>query len=174
MVAFDKHSGEELWRALPSEADLGVAQPIIIEAGGARQLIIWDPDEVVSLDPASGAIYWRQPYAVGGGMTVAVPVQAGAQLFFTTFYDGPMMMALNQDRPAASVAWKGTSNSEIRTEGLHAVLATPIVDDGYIYGIGQLRPTPRPRRPHRRAALGNAGGDRGAAAVGLRIPGPQR
>ena len=142
VVAFDKHSGEELWRALPSETDLGVAQPIIIEAGGARQLIIWDPDEVVSLDPASGDIYWRQPYAVGGGMTVAVPVQAGAQLFFTTFYDGPMMMALNQDRPAASVAWKGTSNSEIRTEGLHAVLATPIVDDGYIYGIGsygQLR-----------------------------------
>ena len=142
VVAFDKHSGEELWRALPSEADLGVAQPIIIEAGGARQLIIWDPDEVVSLDPASGDIYWRQPYVVGGGMTVAVPVQAGGQLFFTTFYDGPMMMALNQDRPAASVAWKGTSNSEIRTEGLHAVLATPIVDDGYIYGIGsygQLR-----------------------------------
>ena len=75
-------------------------------------------------------------------MTVAVPVQAGAQLFFTTFYDGPMMLALNQDRPAASVAWKGASNSEIRTDGLHAVLATPIVDDGYIYGIGsygQLR-----------------------------------
>ena len=34
VVAFDKMTGEELWRALPSEADLGVAQPIIIEAGG--------------------------------------------------------------------------------------------------------------------------------------------
>ncbi len=75
-------------------------------------------------------------------MTIAVPVQVGTQLFFTTFYDGPMMLTLNQDRPGATVAWKGTSNSEIRTEGLHGVLATPIIDGGYIYGIcsyGQLR-----------------------------------
>ena len=75
-------------------------------------------------------------------MTVAVPVQVGSQLFFTTFYDGPLMLSLDQDRPGASVAWKGTSNSEIQTDGLHAVLATPIIDGGYIYGIcsyGQLR-----------------------------------
>ena len=142
VVAFDKLTGEEIWRALPSDEDLGVAQPIIVEAGGARQLIVWNPEEVASLDPVTGEIYWRQPYIVGGAMTVAVPVQLGAQLFFTTFYDGPMMLALNQDRPDATVAWKGRSNSEIRTDGLHAVLATPIIDGGYIYGIGsygQLR-----------------------------------
>ena len=142
VVAFDKMSGKEIWRALPSDADLGVAQPIIIEAGGARQLIVWNPEEVVSLDPITGNVYWRQPYTVGGAMTVAVPVQVGSQLFFTTFYDGPMMLTLNQDKPGARVAWKGTSNSEIRTDGLHAVLATPIIDGGYIYGIcsyGQLR-----------------------------------
>ena len=142
VVAFDKMTGEEIWRSLPSEADLGVAQPIIIEAGGARQLIVWDPEEVASLDPLTGEVYWRQPYVVGGAMTVAVPVQVGSQLFFSTFYDGPMMLTLNQDRPDATIAWKGSSNSEIRTEGLHAVLATPIIDGGYIYGIcsyGQLR-----------------------------------
>lgn len=72
VVAFDKMTGEELWRALDSEADLGVAQPIIIiEAGGARQLIVWNPEEVVSLDPTNGEFYWRQPYTVGGAMTVA-------------------------------------------------------------------------------------------------------
>ena len=142
VVAFDKTTGEERWRALPSEADLGVAQPIVIEAGGARQLIVWNPEEVASLDPATGDVHWRQPYVVGGAMTVAVPVQVGPRLFFTTFYDGPMMLSLNQDRPGAAIAWKGGSNSEIRTEGLHAVLATPIIDGGYIYGIcsyGQLR-----------------------------------
>ena len=142
VVALDKMTGDEIWRALPSDGDLGVAQPIIIEAGGARQLIVWNPDEVASLDPVTGDLYWRQPYVVGGAMTIAVPVQVGDQLFFSTFYDGPMMLTLNQDRPAATVAWKGSSNSEIQTEGLHAVLATPIIDGGYIYGIcsyGQLR-----------------------------------
>ena len=142
VVAFDKMTGEELWRALDSEADLGVAQPIIIEAGGARQLIVWNPEEVVSLDPTNGEFYWRQPYTVGGAMTVATPVQVGSQLFFTTFYDGPLMLTLDQDRPGATVAWKGSSNSEIQTDGLHAVLATPIIEGGTIYGIcsyGQLR-----------------------------------
>ena len=117
VVAFDKMTGREIWRALESEADLGVAQPMIIEAGGVRQLIAWDPEEVVSLDPENGSVYWRQPYVVGGAMTVAMPVQVGQQLFFSTFYDGPMMLTLNQDRPDATVAWKGSSNSEIRTEG---------------------------------------------------------
>jgi outer membrane protein assembly factor BamB len=142
VVAFDKMTGEEIWRARSGDADLGVAQPVIIEAGGVRQLIVWDPEAVASLDPETGEAYWEQPYIVGGAMTVAMPVQLGSQLFFSTFYDGPMMLTLNQDRPAATVAWKGSSNSEIRTEGLHAVLATPILDGGYIYGIGsygQLR-----------------------------------
>ncbi len=122
VVAFDKMTGEEIWRALDSEADLGVAQPIIIEAGGERQLIVWNPEEVVSLDPTNGEFYWRQPYTVGGAMTVATPVQVGSQLFFTTFYDGPLMLTLDQDRPGATVAWKGSSNSEIQTDGLHASL----------------------------------------------------
>jgi len=142
VVAFDKMTGEEIWRALPSEADLGVAQPVIIEASGVRQLIVWDPEEVASLNPETGELYWRQPYVVGAGMTVAMPVQVGTQLFFTTFYDGPLMLSLNQDRPGARVEWKGSSNSEIQTEGLHAVMATPIIDGGYIYGFGsygQLR-----------------------------------
>ncbi|MEE2776732.1 MAG: PQQ-binding-like beta-propeller repeat protein [Acidobacteriota bacterium] len=142
VVAFDKMTGEEIWRALPNDGDLGVAQPMIIEAGGARQLIVWNPEEVASLDPVTGSVYWQQPYVVGGAMTVAMPVQVGDQLFFSTFYDGPMMLNLDSDRPGASIAWKGSSQSEIRTEGLHAVLATPIIDGGYIYGFcsyGQMR-----------------------------------
>ena len=64
VVAFDKLTGEEIWRALPGGTDLGVAQPIIIEAGGARQLIVWNPEEVASLDPVTGDIY-----SIGGNPT---------------------------------------------------------------------------------------------------------
>ena len=66
VVAFDKLTGEEIWRALPGGTDLGVAQPIIIEAGGARQLIVWNPEEVASLDPVTGDIY-----SIGGNPTSA-------------------------------------------------------------------------------------------------------
>jgi outer membrane protein assembly factor BamB len=142
VVAFNKMTGAELWRALPTDGDLGVAQPIIVAAGGSRQLIIWYPGAVSSLDPATGREYWQQPYKVGGSMTVAIPVLTGSRLFFTTFYDGPLMLALDPAKPAAAVLWKGKSDSEIQTDGLHAVTATPVIVGDHIYGIcsyGQFR-----------------------------------
>jgi outer membrane protein assembly factor BamB len=142
VVALDKVTGKELWRALSSDTELGVAQPAIISAGGVRQLIIWYPGAVASLDPATGKLYWQQPYKVGASMTVAVPVQAGSELFFSTFYDGPLMLTLDDRKPGASVLWKGKSQSEISTDGLHAVMATPVIIGDYIYGLcsyGQFR-----------------------------------
>ena len=143
VVAFDKTTGAEIWRALSSaESGPGVGQPIIIRASGVRQLIVWHPSAVASLDPETGEAYWSEPFRVGYDMTVAVPVQYGSHLFVTTFYEGPLMLTLGADRPDAAVRWKGKSTSEILTDGLHSVLATPVVRDGYIYGVGsygQLR-----------------------------------
>jgi outer membrane protein assembly factor BamB len=142
VVAFDKMTGKEIWRALSSESELGVAQPIIITAGGARQLIVWYPGAVVSLDPASGKPYWEQPYKVGASMTVPTPVQSGSLLFFTNFYDGPLMLELDSAKPAARVLWKGKSDNEIQTDGLHGVITTPVIIGDHIYGLcsyGQFR-----------------------------------
>ena len=75
-------------------------------------------------------------------MTVAIPTQHGSQLFFTTFYDGPLMLTLDDKKPAATVSWKGKSDSEIQTDGLHTVITTPVIIGDYIYGIcsyGQFR-----------------------------------
>jgi outer membrane protein assembly factor BamB len=142
VMAFDKMTGRELWRALPSDSEPGYAQPIIIQAGGARQLIIWHPKAVASLDPATGKVYWELPMEVGYGMTLATPVQSGSRLLVTSFYNGSMMLELDPSRPAARVLWKGTSDNEIQTDGLHATINTPIVVGDYIYGIcsyGQFR-----------------------------------
>ena len=143
VVAFHRETGDEVWRALSSvEAGAGVAQPTIIDAGGVRQLIIWHPLAVSALNPETGEVYWEQPFEVDYNMTVATPVHRGSDLFVTTFYNGPMMLGLNNDRPAAEMVWRGSSNSEILTDGLHAVIGTPIIDGDYIYGFGsygQLR-----------------------------------
>jgi len=142
VVAFDKMTGKEVWRAISTDGDPGVAQPIIITAGGVRQLIAWYPGAVASLDPVTGKKYWEQPYKVGGSMTVAIPQQQGSLLFFTTFYDGPLMLQLDDKKPGASVLWKGKSDSEIQTDGLHAVITTPAIIGDHIYGIcsyGQFR-----------------------------------
>jgi outer membrane protein assembly factor BamB len=142
VVAFDKMTGKEVWRALSGETDLGVAQPVIITAGGTRQLIIWHPGAVVSLDPVTGKVYWEYQYRVDVGMNVAIPRHVGSMLFFTNFFNGPLMFTLDDKKPAATVLWKGKSSSEIQTDGLHSVIATPVIIGDYIYGIcsfGQFR-----------------------------------
>ena len=118
MVAFDKMTGKEIWRALPSDTERGVASPIIIEAGGVRQLIIWYDGAVASLDPVTGKMYWQQPYKVGAAMSIATPVRSGSLLLFTNFYNGPLMLSLDDSKPAATVLWKGEQrqrNSDRRT-----------------------------------------------------------
>ena len=140
-VAFDKDSGKELWRAL-SAREPGYAPPTIIQAGGTRQLIIWHPQAVNSLNPETGEVYWSFPFEVRSGLAVPTPRQDGDRLFITSFYNGPIMFQLAKDKPAATVLWRGKSNSERNTDGLHSIMPTPVIEGGYIYGVcsyGQLR-----------------------------------
>jgi outer membrane protein assembly factor BamB len=141
VVAFDKHSGKELWRAL-SASEPGYCAPMIYEAGGRRQLIIWHPEALNSLNPESGGVYWSEPFNVRSGLTIGTPRKLGNRLFVSAFYNGSLMMELDETRPTARVLWRGSSNSERNTDGLHSLITTPYLEDGYIYGVcsyGQFR-----------------------------------
>ena len=72
------------------------------------------------------------------GLTVATPVKSDDYLFVSQFFSGSMMVRLNRDRPDATMLWKGTSRSELpdQTEGLHALVTTPVMRGDFIYGVG--------------------------------------
>ena len=141
VVAFDKDSGQELWRALEAR-EPGYAPPMIYEAGGRRQLIVWDPEALNSLDPETGKSYWTEPFESKAGLTISTPRQMDNLLFVTAFYNGPLMMRLAANQPTATVLWRGKSNSEQKTDGLHSIISTPFLENDHIYGVcsyGQLR-----------------------------------
>jgi outer membrane protein assembly factor BamB len=140
-VALDKDNGKELWRAL-SAKEPGYAPPTLIHAAGKPQLIIWHPEAVNSLDPETGKVYWRQRFPSQSGLSVSTPRQMGDLLFITTFYNGSLMLRLDQKEPGATPVWQSKKPSEMDTDALHSIIATPFLQDGYIYGIcsyGQLR-----------------------------------
>src|SRR5438874_1217954 len=86
-VAFDKDTGKELWRAL-SAKEPGYCPPMIYEFGGKRELIIWHPESVNSLDPDTGEVFWSYPLTpVRSGMTIPSPRRLGGWLFLTSFYN---------------------------------------------------------------------------------------
>ncbi len=136
VVAFDKMTGEEIWRAIASTSEPGYDPPIIIEEGGVRQLIIWHPAAVTSLDAETGRVFWEEPFRIQAGLTVATPVLSRHGLLVSSFYNGSRMYRLLPDGPSAELVWKGNSDSEIETDGLHSLVTTPVVDGDHIYGIG--------------------------------------
>ncbi len=138
VVAFQKDTGKELWRALSTQ-EIGYVPPVIYTINGRRQRIIWHPEAVSGLDPETGKVFWSQPYPVGAEpkrpeVTIALPRLEGNNLFLTCFYQGSLLLRVTET--GAEVAWNrhSTSDSEMN-DGLHTVLGTPIFKDGFIYGV---------------------------------------
>lgn len=128
-VCFDKHTGKEIWKAL-SAKEPGYCPPSIIEAGGARQLIIWHAEAVCGLDPATGKQYWSVPCAPKYGMSIMAPRRSGDYLFAGGIGEEGVLIKLASDRPAAELAWKGTKNNAV-----YPANSTPVVDGDVMYGV---------------------------------------
>jgi outer membrane protein assembly factor BamB len=139
VICFDRRTGEEKWRSL-NDAAVGYCPPVIHEFGGRRQLIVWHPSAISSLDPETGALIWEIPWKIRSGLSIPMPRKLGDRLFLTAFYNGPMMLKVG--RTSAEVLWKGNSDSELHTDKLHSIMPTPVVTKDFIFGIGsygQLR-----------------------------------
>jgi outer membrane protein assembly factor BamB len=135
-VAFDKTTGKELWRAL-SAKEPGYCPPSIIEAGGKRQLIIWDAEKLNGLDPETGKVYWSVPLAPDYGMAIMAPRKDGDLLFAGGIVNKSALVRLSSDKPGAELVWRGSGS-----KGLGPVNMTPFAEGGVLYGVdreGQLR-----------------------------------
>ena len=130
IVGFDKATGEERWRALEMTSETGYSSPIVIDAGGVRQLIFWHASALVSLNPETGETYWEQETSNPGGLSIGTPVRSGRYLLIQ-FRTGSMMMALNSDRPRARILW-----NERDRRGLLSMMSTPIIIGDHLYGVG--------------------------------------
>ena len=140
-IAYDKDTGKELWRAL-SAKEPGYAPPMIYEFGGKRQLILWHPEAVSALEPETGKVIWSHALtpSVRHGMSIPSPLKVGDLLFLTSFYNGSLLLRVGADK--AEPVWQSKKISEKDTDGLHSVMATPLIEGGHIYSpcsYGQFR-----------------------------------
>ena len=143
VVSFDKKTGKEIWRSL-EDKQVGYAPPVIFEFGGVRQLIVWHPTAISSVNPTNGDVYWQVPYRVRAGLSIMTPQKIGNRLFVASFYNGPRMLEIANDGKSARIVWRGNSDVELadQTDGLHPIIATPIIRGSHIYGVcsyGHLR-----------------------------------
>jgi outer membrane protein assembly factor BamB len=125
VVAFDKKSGREIWKSLNEPG--GQASPLIIKAGGRRQLIIWTPQSVTSLDPATGQLFWRESFPAGNSSAVATPVFSNNRLLVSG-----LMLKLDEHKPSVSVLWP---ESRSATRRILSGTSTPLLQGDFVYSL---------------------------------------
>ena len=124
VVAFDKRTGREVWRALDDPAR-AFSSPIVISAGGKRQLIVWTPKGVTSLDPSTGQLWWREELVTREDYAGAAPVFQGDHLLVSG-----LMFQLDREKPVASVLWPERKSLSLR---ILSNTCMPLIQGGEIY-----------------------------------------
>ena len=141
LVAFDKHTGEESWTALEDEASYSA--PVLIKQASQHVLVYWTGERICGLNPYSGDIYWTtafEPHRMI--MNIADPVYDLPYLFLSAFFDGSFLLRLDQEKLDCQLVYHRHGVSERETDALHSCISTPIVEDGYVYGVdsyGEVR-----------------------------------
>jgi outer membrane protein assembly factor BamB len=147
VTAFDKRTGDPLWTALKGK-EIGYCPPTMIQSGGTRQLIIFHPESVNSLDPETGKVHWTVPFGpVRYGVSITTPRLArhptlGDLLVVSSYWDGTMVLRLAPDAPRAEVLWTRAGRGRTQAGTLHNLMAPPLVTGTHLYGVsrgGQLR-----------------------------------
>ncbi|MBT3383568.1 MAG: PQQ-binding-like beta-propeller repeat protein [Prolixibacteraceae bacterium] len=140
VVAFNKNSGEEIWRNLDDRA--GYSAPILIEKMDKSVVVNWTEHSLSGLNPETGEVFWRFPWKTGSGMSIATPVLYNDHIFVSAFYSGSLLIKLGEDYTTAEKVWQRSGESERKTDALHCVMNTPVIIDDFIYGVdsyGELR-----------------------------------
>lgn len=129
VVAFDKDTGKELWKA-GDQTSNGYSPVMFTEAGGKRQLVVAGPDAVYAVNPETGEQYWTAPFSPDDfGYSVMTPVRVGEYLFVGGYPSKNVLLKLKADKPEVEVVF----NNKKKT-ALYPGAVQPFLQDGLLYG----------------------------------------
>jgi outer membrane protein assembly factor BamB len=128
VVALDKESGKEIWTGGgPDPA--GYATPVIANISGKKQYIVFEGKALIGVDPDKGGPpIWRCPWPTKYEVNAASPIIVDdSSIFVTSGYDYGCGL-IKVEGAQAKPLWKNTD--------LEAHFNTPVLINGFIYGIG--------------------------------------
>ncbi len=131
VVAFDKSSGKEVWRA-QTASEQGYSPPTIFTIGKSRQLVLLKPDGVSAVNPSNGEEYWSVPYEATNGSIIMSPIRFGNYIYAAGYSNKNLLVQLSDDGREAEVVWQDT-----RKQGVSPVNVQPFLDEDILYGFDQ-------------------------------------
>jgi len=137
VVAFDKKTGKEIWKAVTT-FDIAYAPLVMFEKANRKQLIFWHAEAIVSLEPKNGKIHWivKFPEKRNQSQTsISMPRIAGDHLLVTEYYKGALLLEIESDPPAVKEVWRSYKTDPRSRTALNALMTSPLVKDGFAYSI---------------------------------------
>ncbi len=130
IVAFDKSTGQEIWKSTTAP-EQGYSPPTIFHHGGVRQLVLLRPDAVSSIDPETGREYWSIPYEATNGSIIMSPVMIGDFLYAAGYSNRNLLIRMDPEKPAAAEVWRDKQNL------ISPVNVQPFAEGQTLYGMDQ-------------------------------------
>lgn len=129
IVALDKLSGKELWRA-PRDERSSWSTPLAVEHSGRKQVVVTGTTKVRSYDPENGKVLWES--AGLGANAIPVPVYQNGVVFVMSGFRDPRLMAIKLGKEgdlsgSDSIVWSHTRGLSYTT--------SPVLHDNKLYVV---------------------------------------
>ncbi|MCA1963616.1 MAG: PQQ-like beta-propeller repeat protein [Prosthecobacter sp.] len=129
LVALDKETGKERWRAGGDMIELAYSTPLIIESGGRTDLVFPIAQEIWGLNPDTGKLRWFATHGLPGNISPAlIPDGDLVYLFggYPTQDSAAVRLGGKGDVTSSHIAWRSKSSSYV---------PTPILHEGHLYVV---------------------------------------
>jgi outer membrane protein assembly factor BamB len=138
IVAFDRDTGREAWKATSDEASY--SSPVAATLDGTRHVFFFTREGLVALDPSSGAVRFRKPWRsrLNASVNAATPLVLDGHVFLTACYGtGAVLLKVRQG--GVDEVWQSD-------EVLSSHYGTPVRRGDFLYGFdGRQEEGPRLR-----------------------------
>ena len=128
LLAFNKSDGKLVWKG---EDDMPThASPVPATIHGARQIVFFTQQGLVSVVPQSGKVLWRHPFPFKVS-TASSPIVSGDIVYCSAAYDvgaGACRVTKAGDSFSATELWR--KQGELVNHW-----TSPVCKDGYLYGL---------------------------------------
>jgi hypothetical protein len=129
LVALDKKTGKERWRAGGDMIDLAYSTPSIIETNGRTDLVFPIAQELWGLNPDTGKLRWYATHGLPGNVSPAL-IQDGDVVYLFGGYpqqgSAAVKLGGQGDVTASHILWQSKSSSYV---------PTPVLHDGHLYVV---------------------------------------
>jgi outer membrane protein assembly factor BamB len=130
IVAYDLVTGDQKWKWDGDRP--AYASPVLLNAGGTKQIVTLTANNIVGLSAANGQLAWQAPFVPQRrAYNAATPIVDGATVIYIGSGRGAKAVKIVKqgDAYAAQELW---SNSDTSVQ-----FNTPVLKDGLLFGLSQ-------------------------------------